>query len=209
MKMKKILCLAGMLLTAAVSAVVPEYLVVGENPIRLEKMAEKELCSFYREIYGKDLKKISENEAAGKSVIYLGDTAFARKNGFKAGSEPAVQEQWVLKTVDDDLIIAGGRPAGTLYGVYSLLESLGTYFLAPDETVIPKNQPDFPVFDEKKSPAFVGRVIFDGIPGILTKLKKNRGPTQQAATPEARSSMPTAGLVSPMSIIMPPSLVIR
>ena len=48
--MKKLLLLAGIIFSAIVSAVVPEYLVVGDNPIRLEKMAEKELCFFYREI---------------------------------------------------------------------------------------------------------------------------------------------------------------
>ena len=170
MKMKKTLCLAGMLITAAVSAVVPEFLVTGEKPGRLEGMAEKELCLFYKQIYGQELKKLPESEAAGKTAIYLGDTAFARKNGLKP--DQADKEEWILKTADGgSLIISGGRPAGTLYGVYELLERLGTAFLTPDETVIPTGKPDFPKFDEKKKPAFAGRLIYNSIPGgmFLTK----------------------------------------
>ena len=113
MKIKETLCLAGMLITAAVSAVVPEFLVTGEKPGRLEGMAEKELCLFYKQIYGKELKKLPESEAAGKTAIYLGDTAFARKNGLKP--DQADKEEWILKTADGgSLIISGGRPAGTL-----------------------------------------------------------------------------------------------
>ena len=150
--MKNFMLLAGMLFSTVLTAAVPEFLVTGEKPVRLETMAEKELCLFYQKIYGKELKKITEKEADGKSVIFLGNTEFARKNGVDPDS--AGKEEWILKTVGDDLIISGGRPVGTLYGVYELLERLGTAFLTPDETVVPTGKPDFPKFDEKKKPAF-------------------------------------------------------
>ncbi|MBQ9336631.1 MAG: DUF4838 domain-containing protein [Lentisphaeria bacterium] len=164
---------------AAASAAVPEYLVTGTSPSRLEIMAENELCGFYRQIYGRELQKIDEKEIDGKSVIFLGRTAFAEKHGI--GPETFGQEEWLLRSVDDDLIICGGRPAGTLYGVYALLEALGTAFLAPDETALPEGKPDFPRFDERKAPAFVGRAIYDGIPNVLTR----KGKIAQAASPEA------------------------
>ncbi|MBE6374333.1 MAG: DUF4838 domain-containing protein [Lentisphaerae bacterium] len=167
--MKNFLLLTGVLFSTVLAAAVPEFLVTGEQPVKLENMAEKELCLFYKQIYGKELKKIGENEADGKSVIFLGNTDFARKNG--VDPDAAGKEEWILKTVGDDLIISGGRPAGTLYGVYELLERLGTAFLTPDETVIPTGKPDFPKFDEKKKPAFPGRLIYNSIPGgmLLTK----------------------------------------
>ena len=50
---------------------VPEYLVTGAAPSRLEKLAEKELQYFYRKIYQRELKKISAKDAGGKKVIFL------------------------------------------------------------------------------------------------------------------------------------------
>jgi len=54
-------------------------------------------------------------------AIFVGDTDLARKHGI----DPAQlgPEESVLRTVDGRLILAGGRPRGTLYGVYELLEN--------------------------------------------------------------------------------------
>ena len=175
------------------SAAVPTHLVTGENLSKLEKIAVEELQLFYKKIYKKELQMLTSENAAGKNVIYLGDTAFARKNGID--SNACGNEEWILKNVGKNLIIAGGRPAGTLYGVYELLERLGVVFTAPDETFIPAGKPDFPVFNEKKQPAFEGRLVFDGIPYQLVRSKgskadmkayslwvlRNRGNGQQIA----------------------------
>ena len=47
--------LCGMVLYAAV----PQYLVTGPSPSRLEKIAESELQLFWQKIYGQKLKKIA------------------------------------------------------------------------------------------------------------------------------------------------------
>ena len=148
----------------ALFAAVPEFLVVSDTPSRLEKIAESEIQLFYSKMYGKELKKINEKDAAGKSVIFLGNTAAAKKIGIDQSK--CGKEEWVLKTVGDDLIISGGIPAGTLYGVYELAERLGVVFAAQDETFFP-NKPDFPKFDEKKSPVVKGRLIYNGLPNAL------------------------------------------
>ena len=127
MQKKLLFCFALSCLFAVYA--VPEYLVTGKNPSELEKLAEKELKFFYKKIYQRVLKNISPQNAAGKSVIYLGDTEAARKQGFSLSK--AGKEEWFLKTHGKNLIISGGRPAGTLYGVYELLERLGTAFVAP------------------------------------------------------------------------------
>ena len=59
-------------------AAVPEFLVTGKNPARLEKIAAEELQLFYSKIYGKKLTVIAEDAASGKSAIYLGNTDFAK-----------------------------------------------------------------------------------------------------------------------------------
>jgi hypothetical protein len=166
-KLKNALLAALLGGSGVLAAAVPEFLVTGEKPVRLETMAEKELCLFYQKIYGKELKKITEKEAAGKSVIFLGNTGFARKNG--VDPDTAGKEEWILKTVGDDLIISGGRPVGALYGVYDLLEKLGVVFAAPDETGLPSGKPDFPKFDVKAKPAFPGRQIYDGIASTMMR----------------------------------------
>ena len=149
-------------------AAVPEYLVTGKNPARLEKIAAEELQLFYQKIYGKKLKVVPESAAGGKNAIYLGNTLFAKKNGIDC--EKADKEEWILATKGKNLIISGGLPAGTLYGVYAVLERLGVGFIAPDETVIPQNKPDFPVFNERRKPDMEGRLIYDGIANHLHRV---------------------------------------
>ena len=46
-------------------AAVPEYLVAGKNPGRLDKIAVAELQEFFRKIYQKELKCVSEEQAKG------------------------------------------------------------------------------------------------------------------------------------------------
>ena len=166
--MKKSLFYWMFLSMSAVFAAVPEFLVVSNNPSRLEKMAEQEIKIFYEKLYSKQLKTIAEKDAAGKSVIYLGNTAAARKNGFEQSK--FAKEEWMLKSVDDDLIIAGGIPAGTIYGVYEWAERLGVVFAAPDETYFP-SKPAFPNFNEKRKPAVAGRLIWDSIYGPMKASK--------------------------------------
>ena len=144
------LVVPAVLTALQLSAAVPEYLVVGGELSKLEKIAVEELQLFYRKIYKRELKTIPASQTAGKSVIYLGNTPFAGKNGIDC--QKAADEEWILKTVGDDLIVAGGRPAGTLYGVYELLERLGVVFAAPDETFIPAGKKDTGSFPAQKTP---------------------------------------------------------
>ncbi|MBE6394341.1 MAG: DUF4838 domain-containing protein [Lentisphaerae bacterium] len=171
--MKKFLIFCAVVGVTFAAFSVPEYLVTGKNPSRLEKLAEKELLYFYRKIYQRELKKISSQDAKGKKVIFLGDTEIARNNGFAPAKFG--KEEWMLKTVGKNLVIAGGRPAGTLYGVYELLERLGTAFLVPGEVLLPDKKVKFPRFDEKRKPAFAGRLIWDGTPTVyhITRADEN------------------------------------
>ena len=183
--MQKKLLLFSFLLSAATafSAAVPQYLVVGKSPSKLEKTAENELQYFWQKIFGRKLTVINETQSRDKSVIYLGRTVFAEKN--KADFSGFGEEEWLLESVGDDLIITGGRPAGTLYGVYQMLEKLGVEFLSFDETFIPRKVRSFPVFKERRSPAFVGRVIYDSIAPVM---QRTRHKTSVWAKPEVIKS---------------------
>lgn len=152
----------------------PQYLVVAPAPSKFEQTAEVELQYFWQQLYGRKLEKISASEAKNKSVIYLGQTDFAKANG--VDFEKCGREEWILKSVGDSLIISGGRPVGSLYGVYEMLERLGVAFLSPEETYIPANKPALPKFNEKRKPDFDGRLIFDGIPLLLHRTQATQKP---------------------------------
>ena len=146
------------LLAAQAIMAVPEYVVVGTSPGRLEKMALDELQFFWEKMQGRPLTVISESQADGKAAIYLGDTAL----GYNVtGTSPTDygKEEWEIKSVGDNLVITGGRPAGTLYGVYAFLERLGVRFYTMFYTKIPGKCMELPHFSERKAPAFAGRLI--------------------------------------------------
>ncbi len=152
-------------------------IAVGESPSALEETAAVELQSFMEAITGREFELVREDELAGRvPEFYLGQTVFARQHqidGLAAGDE-----EWILRTCGASLVITGGRPAGTLYGVYAFLEKLGVAFLTEEETVIPR-LPEWrvPSLDERGEPAFRGREIYDDRPYPHIK---------QEAAPEVR-----------------------
>ena len=164
---KRLLIVVLCMGTACALAGVPVILVAGKDAGKFEQKAQEELQLFWKQIFGKELD-VAE-DAGGRPAIYLGQTDFAAKNGVDGMA--CDREEWVLKTVGDNLIIAGGRPVGVLYGVYAMLERLGVAFLTMDETVIPKAPADMPKFDEKRKPDFQGRLIFDAFPALFHRSK--------------------------------------
>lgn len=162
--MKQFIAIALSFFSLAVSAAIPETIVTGGNPSAYEKLAAEELRHFLTEISGKAPAVVREDEFDGNRAIYLGQTSFA---GSGDGLEP---EEWIIKTAGNHLVITGGKPVGTLYGVYAFLEKLGVAFLTPDATVIPEKPLALPVFDERKKPAFAGRLIYDGFPSFSERI---------------------------------------
>ncbi len=139
------------------------WIAVGENPGRFEKLAAEELQRFLSQISETDHAIVAEKSITASGGIYLGDTAFARENGVDCAA--LAPEEWLLKSVGEDLIIAGGRPVGALYGAYELLEKLGVCFLTMDATYVPQISPlTLPELDERATPSFAGRNIYDGYP---------------------------------------------
>ncbi|MHB9024697.1 MAG: DUF4838 domain-containing protein [Armatimonadota bacterium] len=105
--------------------------------IPAEKTAAGELAAYLRKITGATFTTIEKSALpAGAPAIYLGDTAFARAQGIDPGKLGA--EEFILRTVGKSLILTGGRPRGTLYAVYELLEgSLGCRWYTPWTEKVP------------------------------------------------------------------------
>ncbi|NLF67607.1 MAG: DUF4838 domain-containing protein [Candidatus Anammoximicrobium sp.] len=98
-------------------------IVLGACPSEAERFAAEELAAFLQRGTGAELPIVAESEYSGGRGIFLGPTALAAKHGMDAADWG--EEEWGVRAVDGQLIVTGGRPRGTLYGVYELLERVG------------------------------------------------------------------------------------
>ncbi len=121
-------------------------IVIAEDAIPSEVYAAQEFQSIFAQAGGIELKIVTAPDRADRHVLIgasqsLTDAAL----GFDIAAMGAEQLRIVVR--DNLIAIAGGRPRGTLYGVYTFLEDyLGVRFLTADHTHIPK----------LSSPAIVG-----------------------------------------------------
>ena len=106
----------------ALSFAVP-VIVIPQKASVQEKKAAEELAMHLKLATGKAVKTVTENNAVSGKKIYLGNTLFAQKN--KVSFAGMDKEEHLVKALSaDTLIIGGGFPRGTLYGVYGLLEEV-------------------------------------------------------------------------------------
>ncbi len=141
-----------------------EYVIVkGQSPTEAEAFAAEELAACLGRITGATFRVLGETDALPDAKrVFVGQTEFAGRQGVEFGR--LGKEEWVLRTVGSDLLIAGGRPRGTLYGVYALLEGqMGCHWLDESTEVVPKN-PDLALKPLRLSgkPAFAVRAISGG-----------------------------------------------
>ena len=92
------------------------------------------LQSRIKQAIGAELPIVTDATAEGELEIILGDTNRAECSGidFSALGE----ESFLVKNVEDDLVIAGNE-RGLLYGVYAYLEAIGFRFYTVDTEKIP------------------------------------------------------------------------
>jgi len=102
-----------------------------------EKHAAKELAEFLGRVTGGVYPVVKEVGAAVDGQrIYVGWTDFAAGNDIDAAA--LGQEEWIIRTIGDDLVLTGGRPRGTMYAVYEFLEDhVGCHWLDRKTEVIP------------------------------------------------------------------------
>jgi len=104
------------------------------------KTAKAELVSYLSQITGRKFAAVVEATAPAKA-IYLGPTKFAADHGIDLKSFGP--DEWIIREIDGNLVLAGDEPRGTLYAVYHFLEDeLGVRWLspAPDGEVVPKRE---------------------------------------------------------------------
>lgn len=126
-----------------------------------EQRGASELQQFIQEISGARLPITTDPAQAGDHAILIGRSpALASLQlGIDFGS--LGPEGYVLRTVGNHLVIAGGRQRGSMYGVYGLLQKLGCRWFSPTVSRIPKMRSiRIEPLDETVKPAFEYREVF-------------------------------------------------
>lgn len=136
-------------------------IVLPPDAIAAEKYAAEELQNYLEKISGARLP-IHTNPTANRRVILLGARADFAKLGFKFDPKELGTDGFALRTVGTRLVIAGGRPRGTLNGVYTFLEEqLGVRWFTPELELVRKtNSIHLPDLNEFKLPALETREVF-------------------------------------------------
>lgn len=112
-------------------------IVQSSDPTLAEGTAATELATYLSQVTGAELAVVDESATQrGRAGIFVGPTEFAADNGIDCSA--LGPEEWVIRTVGDNLILTGGRPRGTLYAVYRFLEdAVGVHWWNPWEGSLP------------------------------------------------------------------------
>lgn len=145
--MPKLLIISALLmLSTAASAMnlvsngkLSSVIVLGADASLAEKTAATELQNFIKQITKAEIP-IAPTATSNptRCRIFIGQTSITKALIPNFNWDSLKHDGILIKHINNDLILAGDRPRGTLYAVYDYLESLGVKFIAPDETIIPK-----------------------------------------------------------------------
>ena len=113
-------------------------ILISENAIPEEKYAVREFQHWYREATGISLPVVHEQPTEGKYIL-IGDTKFFEEASAVPDTILFGPEDLFIKLQRNSIVITGGKPRGTLYGVYSFLERyLDIRFLTAEHTYVPQ-----------------------------------------------------------------------
>ena len=115
-------------------------IVTSRNAIPVEATAAKELADYLHRIGNITLPVVAE-PAAGTSQILVGPSDTVKKLLPEVDFARLKADEIIIRTVGDRLILAGGRPRGTLYAVYTFLEDqAGCRWWTSTERFIPQKK---------------------------------------------------------------------
>jgi len=114
-------------------------IVISSHAIPSERYAAEELQRYLEKISGVRLPLIVEDKAAGAKDLFIGDNPVLEKELSRVDRKALGSDGFLLRTDGNRLIVLGGRPRGTLNGVYTLLEEhLGVRWFTPEVEVVPR-----------------------------------------------------------------------
>ncbi|MEN6355886.1 MAG: DUF4838 domain-containing protein [Armatimonadota bacterium] len=155
-------------------------IVIAKDAISPEKQAALELSSFLEQVTGAKFPVRSESEVKQNAPqILVGQSNPLKKLAPDVNWAALGSDGIVIRTVGNNLLIAGGRPRGTIYAVYSFLEdTVGFRWWTSTESYTPsKRTLIIPELNIIYSPKLISREVFyrDVIenPQFAVKLKIN------------------------------------
>ena len=152
------LSFAGLADSGVLTVAVPRECILAE------KTAARELAEYLGKMTGRRVEVASEDRVNGTVAVHLGATEFAKAQIPDIGRFG--KEEWAVLARDGALVLAGGRPRGTLYAVYHYLEDVaGVRWLTPATDHVPAHaELPHPKGDMRGKPAMPYREIYD-VPG--------------------------------------------
>lgn len=167
-------------LTLAKDGASDYVIVIADGAIAPERTAATELQEHLAAVTGVTLPIIEEADAAPESKqILVGPSPRLNAVFPDLDIDALGHDGIVMKTADDTLYLAGGRPRGTLYAVYTLLEDVvGCRWWTSAESFTPaKPTLEIPVLDTVYTPALRYREAFyrDALNGMFAARNKCNG----------------------------------
>lgn len=137
-------------------------IIIPAQAIPSERYAAEELQSYLLKISGAKLPILSDLEPTRKHEIVLGETSRTPNSREKLAFGDYGTDGFNLQTENGRLFVTGGRPRGTLNGVYSLLEEkLGVRWFTPELEIVPRaTRVRLGELNETKLPALEYREVF-------------------------------------------------
>lgn len=137
-------------------------IVVATSAPTSTRYAAEELQRFLEQITGVRLPIIADSAPSQDREILVGQSQRLTALGLAGELASLGREGYILRTAGLRLVIAGGEPRGTLYGVYGLLDDhLGCRWFTPEIQRIPKrSRLVVPPLAQRQVPVFAYRETY-------------------------------------------------
>jgi hypothetical protein len=134
--------------------------IIGKDASPSENFAASEFEKYISKITGAVVSYAPDCKDVPENAVLIGDSQALRSLGIDIDFNDLSDEGYVIRTVGNRLIIAGGRLRGTLYGVYGFFESLGCRWYSQTVNKVPEMKSiSLGTLDIKEKPAFEYRAI--------------------------------------------------
>lgn len=132
-----------------------EYKIyVSEHATVPEQFAAREFKKYMKEITGCNLSIVHKAEV-GARLIYVGFEDVPGELLAGLHKEKFGKEEYVIRKSGKNMLIAGGRPRGTLYGVLGYLQDLGCRWYTREVKKVPRQPTIFlPTGEKRRQPVF-------------------------------------------------------
>jgi hypothetical protein len=127
-------------LTLAADGKTSYVIAVSGSAIPAEQTAAQQLARYLKEITGAEFRIVTDTQAVdAPHRIVVGRPQAGRDHLADIAWDRLGNDGIVIRTVGDDLFLAGGLPRGTLYAVFTFLEDVvGCRWWTPTESMIPR-----------------------------------------------------------------------